>query len=124
MDNQDWTPVVIRRRYTKTEAIQKGMTSTQARDTEKSEKIRLAKLASNDDVAPPKKRVNSESIQALIRKRIDMKLSQDKADMLCSFPKHTFRDIESQRLIPNNEHMRKIQSHFGIQVKIDTIVSS
>ncbi len=123
MDSQDWTPVIVRRRFTKKEAVQKGMTTVQARDSERSEKVRLAKLE-NQDVPVIKKRINSESIQSLIRKRIEMKLTQDKADMLCAFPKHIFRDIESNRIVPNEEQKRRIQQNLGIQLKIDTIQTS
>jgi hypothetical protein len=120
-DNQDWTVVQLKRRITKKEAVQKGMTSVQQRDSERSEKIRLAKLDNSDDVTKPKKRVNSDSIQELIKKRIEMKLTQDKADALCAFPKHTFRDIESYRLIPSPQHLSKIQSRLNVQLRIDTI---
>ena len=120
-DSQDWTVVQIKRRITKKEAVQKGMASLQQRDSERSEKIRLAKLDNSDDVSKPKKRINSESIQELIKKRIEMKLVQDKADALCAFPKHTFRDIEAYRLIPSSQHLSKIQSRLGVQLRIDTI---
>ena len=123
-DNQDWTVVQSKRRITKKEAVQKGMTSVQHRDSERAEKIRLAKLDNSDDVSKPKKRVNSESIQELIKKRIEMKLTQDKADALCAFPKHTFRDIEAYRLIPSSQHLNKIQSRIGVQLRIDTVQPS
>lgn len=121
-DNQDWTVVQLKRKFTKKEAVQKGMTTIQHRDSEKSEKVRLAKLDNSEDVTKPKKRVNAESIQTLIKKRIEMKLTQDKADALCAFPKHTFRDIEAYRLIPKGEHLSKIQSRLGVQLRIDTIM--
>jgi hypothetical protein len=120
-DNQDWTVVQLKRKFTKKEAVQKGMTAVQHRDSEKSEKIRLAKLDNSEDVVKPKKRINAASIQELIKKRIEMKLTQDKADALCAFPKHTFRDIEAYRLIPKGEHLSKIQSRLGVQLRIDTI---
>lgn len=121
-DNQDWSVVQLKRKFTKKEAVQKGMTTIQHRDSEKSEKVRLAKLDNSEDVTKPKKRVNAESIQTLIKKRIEMKLTQDKADALCAFPKHTFRDIEAYRLIPKGEHLSKIQSRLGVQLRIDTIM--
>ena len=120
MDSQDWTPVIVKRRYTKKEAIQKGMASTQVRDAEKNEKQRLFKLENNDGPVI-KKKVNHDSIQELIRKRIEMKLTQDKADALCAFPKHTFRDIEAYKLLPSEAHKSKIQKNFSVQLKIDTI---
>ncbi len=120
MDNQDWTPVVIKRKFTKKEATQKGLTTTQERDTQRSEKQRLAKL-DNEDIPTTKKRINSESVQTLIRKRIEMKLTQDKADAMCAFPKHTFREIEANRIVPSEDQKRRIQQNLGISLKIDTI---
>jgi hypothetical protein len=120
MDNQDWTPVVIKRRYTKKELIQKGKTTTEVRDPEKNEKVRLAKIE-NDDNIGPKKQVNADSLQELIRKRIELKINQERADTLCSFPRNTIKEIEAKRLLPNEEQKRRIQRYLGVQLKIDTI---
>jgi hypothetical protein len=120
MDCQDWTTVTVRRRSSKKDASSLGQGSIQYRDPEKSEKIRMAKLADTDRPVP-KKRVNSESLQALIRKRIEMKVTQEKADITCSFPRNTFKDIESNRLIPNEDQKQRIQQNFSIQLKVDTI---
>lgn len=120
MESQDWTPVVIRRRFTKNEMAQRGMLTSELRDNEKTERQRLAKLESQE--APTiKKKVQPVSIQELIRKRIEMKLTQEKADIACSFPKHTFRDIEAHRLVPNESQKRKIQQVLSVNLKIDTI---
>lgn len=119
MDHQDWTTVTVRRRYSKKDSIASGQGTIQSRDPARNEKIRMAKLAETDGPGP-KKRVNSESLQALIRKRIEMKLTQEKADITCAFPRNTFKDIESNRLIPNEDQKRRIQQHFSIQLKIDT----
>lgn len=124
MDCQDWTTVTVRRRYSKKEAVInasiKGQSAIQTRDPGQSERIRMAKLDAAD-VPPPKKRVHAETLQSLIRKRIEMKLTQEKADNLCSFPRNTFKDIESHRLVPSEEQKRRIQQNFGIAVKIDTL---
>lgn len=118
MDCQDWTPVVARRRYSKKDP-KSGQSIIQARDPEKNEKIRMAKLA-DLDAPTPVKRINPESLQSLIRKRIELKLSQEKADITCSFPRNTFKEIEARRLVPNEEQKRRIQQNLGIQLKIDT----
>jgi hypothetical protein len=75
----------------------------------------------NSDKPIAKKYITPESLQALIRKRIELTLSQIKADTKCSFPRNTFKDIEANRLIPSEEQRRRIQQHFGIQLKINTI---
>ena len=86
----------------------------------KDEKIQMSKLE-NSDKPIPKKRISPESLQALIRKRIELTLSQIKADAKCSFPRNTFKDIEANRLIPSEEQRRRINLHFSIQLKINTI---
>jgi hypothetical protein len=119
MDHQDWTTVTVRRRYSKKDAIASGQCSIQSRDPAKNEKIRMAKLADADGPGPVK-RINAESLQSLIRKRIELKLSQEKADITCAFPRNTFKEIEAHRLMPTEEQKRRIQQNFGIQLKIDT----
>ena len=47
--------------------------------------------------------------------------TQEKADITCSFPRNTFKDIESNRLIPNEDQKQRILQNFSIQLKIDTI---
>ena len=118
MDCQDWTTVTVRRKNSKKDPKSGG--NILARDPEKNEKIRMAKLADADSPGPVK-RVNSESLQALIRKRIELKLNQEKADITCAFPRNTFKEIEANRLVPSEEQKRRIQQNFGIQLKIDTI---
>jgi len=118
MDCQDWTPVISRRQFSKKDQIKNGQTAILIRDPERNEKIRMTKLADNDGPGP-KKRINSESLQSLIRKRIELKLTQEKSDNMCSFPRNTFKDIESNRLIPSEEQKRRIQQNFNIQIKID-----
>ena len=120
MDNQDWIPVTVRRRYSKKEAAASGQATIQSRDPTKNEKIRMAKLA-DADAPGPKKRVNAQSLQELIRKRIELKLNQEKADVLCAFPRNTFKEIEANRLMPNEDQKRRIQQNLGISLKIDTI---
>jgi hypothetical protein len=69
--DQDWTPVVLRRRVSAKEAERNGSTIAKTRDAGTEERIRLAKLENADDVIVPKKRVLAESIQGneLIRER-------------------------------------------------------
>ena len=110
MEHQDWTTVVLKRRNPK-----------DSKPSVDSEKIRLAKLEQTDDYAPPKKRVSGESIQALIRKRMELGLTQEKADQKCSFTKNTFKDIESHKSLPNQAQQSALQRHFGVQLKIDHI---
>jgi DNA-binding XRE family transcriptional regulator len=124
MDHQDWTTVTLRRRTSAKDAHVKGQTVAEARDTDRSEKSRMAKLDTMDGTEIPRKRVQPESIQALIRKRIELGLNQEKADQKCSFPRHTFKTIESNHHVPTTSQQSAIQKHFGIQLKVEIYQSS
>jgi hypothetical protein len=114
INNQDWTTIVLKRRPTKKEIDANGQ-----KEAVHNERTRVAKLESGDNVVT-KKMVQPESLQALIRKRIEMKLNQEKADQLCSFPRNTFKEIEANRAVPTQDQQSRIQRHFGIQIKIHT----
>jgi len=110
MEHQDWTTVVLKRRNPK-----------DSKPHVDSERARLSKLEQSDEISAPKKRVSGESIQALIRKRMELGLTQEKADQKCSFPKNTFKDIESHKSLPTQAQQSALQRHFGVQIKIDHI---
>ncbi len=116
VNNQDWTPVVLKRRVGKKDPSQP---SQGVREAENNERSRMAKLDSPEHCIT-KKKVQPESLQELIRRRIDMKLNQEKADQLCSFPRNTFKEIEAHRAVPTQEQQSRIQRHFGVQIKITT----
>jgi len=114
VNTQDWTPVILKRRVGKKDSGQQGI-----REAENNERSRMAKLDSPEQCIT-KKKVQPESLQELIRRRIDMKLNQEKADQLCSFPRNTFKEIEAHRAVPTQEQQSRIQRHFGVQIKITT----
>lgn len=128
MDHQDWTTVVLKRRATRQEMGQSphyvGSGAIESRDADRNERIRMAKLDHTDYSEAPKKQVASESLQALIRKRMELKINQDKADQLCHFPRHTLKGIESRRILPTMAQQSTIQKILGIQLKIVTVSSS
>ncbi len=64
----------------------------------------------------PKKRVTPESLQVLIRTRLYQGLTQQEADHLCSFPRHTFNKIESHLMVPSGEQQSHIQRHLGVSL--------
>jgi ribosome-binding protein aMBF1 (putative translation factor) len=78
----------------------------------------MAKIDATDYAEAPKKRVSSESLQELIRKRMELKLNQDKADQLCNFPRHTIKGIESRRILPTPAQQSVLQKTLGIQLKM------
>lgn len=126
MDHQDWTTVVLKRRSTATrrEGGSGSDSTTEIRDEDRNERRRVAKLDRMDYAEAPKKQVASESLQELIRKRMELKINQDKADQLCHFPRHTIKGIESRRIMPTPAHQSTLQKILGVQLKIITTLSS
>ncbi len=119
MSNQDWTPVVIKRKLTKKEQTVNGNTTIAHKDSDKGERLRLSKLENDNESSLKQKRVSTTSIQQLIKKRIEMKLNQDGADNLCCFPKHTFKDIECGKYIPSPSQRQKINREFNIVLAME-----
>lgn len=101
MDTQGWIPVTNRRRTAKNHATPRweGL----------DEKELTPQLSYH---------IHHESLQALIRKRIQMKINQDRADMLCSFPRYTFKNMESNRLLPTDQQLQRINHVFQVSLVI------
>jgi len=115
MSDQDWTPVVLRRTPKKSKDTHIGASQSQ------SQSIQIKYSSESLDMTyVPKKCVSSESLQALIRKRIEMLLNQEKADQLCAFPVNTFKKIESKQLVPTQHIQTVIQKKLNVQLKIET----
>lgn len=111
MEGQDWTPVVLGGRRTTKQIQERNKTSTEGQRLASLEK----RIDNNESIV--KKHTDPESIRALIKVRIDKKLTQDAADKLCGFPRHTFREIEAGRLIPNTKQLGVIQRFLGIAIR-------
>jgi hypothetical protein len=112
---QDWNQVVLKKNN-KTEEEKKNNNNKVFLFNEAQ---RLAKL----DAGLPesnRKRIQSDSLQELIRRRIELKLTQEKADNKCAFPRHTFRDLEGKKVVPTQHQQSSIQKQFGIQLRIES----
>jgi len=98
MEHQDWTTVTFRRTHKNTHTPENTHTD------------KVTNLIT-------KSSINPTSLQLLIRTRIEMKLSQSMADNICAFPRNTFKNIESKRIIPSDEQKHRIQQHFNVYLE-------
>ena len=99
MDNeQDWTPVVLKRRKPKTQIVPKQTNH---------EGQRLKKLE-NDEIYVKPKKLSKESIATIVNFRIDNMLSQSDLDARCGFPRNTIQLFESNKLSPNTGQLQQL----------------
>lgn len=99
-----WEPVILKRRAPAPKQVSVAPAVARERKIDNNEKIVV-------------KKVDSETLRALIKARIDKKLKQDNADNLCGFKVHTFRELEAGRHLPTNRELATIQRAFGIALK-------
>jgi len=99
LDSHDWTTVVIRRR---------------AGGKETEERARWIQ----EQETSPKRRIQPECIQTLIKRRMALGLTQERADQFCSFPKHTFKEIESHLSLPTPAQQTMILRQLGVALLI------
>jgi len=120
-DTQDWTPVVLKktRKVADAAAHRSGATKIVERPagTEAQRLASLEKKIENNEVIV-RKHVDPSTLKSLIQTRIEKKLTQITADNLCGFPRNTFREIESGRLIPNSKQISLIQKSLGVVIRL------
>jgi len=107
MNSQDWTVVTVKRHRNK-KTLYTHKNKVENKETPMQDIIPLVE----------RQCICHMSLQDLIRKRIAMSLTQEKADRLCGFPEHTFRDMECNRIVPDEIDQDIIQTQLGIQLKI------
>lgn len=117
MENQDWNPIVLRN----TKARQERVAAEQAAKPKiTAEAIRLAKLASNEDVKRQKV-LSKESRQAMMQLRAIQKWTQRDLDMRCSFPANTVRDIEAGKLSPSSGQLSRLNQILKTGLKLEVL---
>jgi hypothetical protein len=118
-DHQDWQTVTVRTKKPATGAAGKVETAVRAAQSHGAHVAAVERAA--DEGALKVKRVAPESVRALVEARLAYatgKLTQEKADAACALPKHTIRDIEAGRLVPNGDHLRKISRTLRVDLRI------
>ena len=74
-----------------------------------------------DEIIVPTMKIDPIVLQSLIYARLCRNISQEEADFLCGFPRSTFKNIDSNRYIPNEGQLQSIYNVFNIQLKINKL---
>ena len=121
MDDQDWTPVVMRRRG---KPATGGAGSGAKRvSVEQTRAVSVAQHAAAverkaEDGDLKRKKVTMESRQALVQGRLKLNLNQTEADALCNIPKNTINRIENGSYVPDGATMNKIRRSLHVDIRL------
>ena len=117
MDNQDWTPVTIRRSYTKKEEKQKFGTVMKKNPTPTSNSgVPLYKIE-QEDVKP--NTVTSSMAQQIVQSRLAKKWNQEQLAREAQLPVSVIKSYEhpTESSIINQQYVQKISRALGVQIK-------
>ena len=126
MDNQDWTPITMKRRGAPKPAGSVAAQADRAGRVKAEVKTGVATSAAAaaierkaEDGVLKLKRVATESRQAIVQARLALKMTQDQADAHCALPKHTIKNLEIGALHPSSEVIRKISRGLHVDIKLE-----
>lgn len=121
MDDQDWTPVVMKRRGgAGTGGIGTGVkkvpvTTTRAINASQ-HAAAVERKAEEGDLK--RKKVTVESRQDLIQGRLKLNISQIEADAKCNVPKNTINRIENGSYVPDGATIAKIRRFLHVDIRL------
>lgn len=109
-DDQDWTPVVMKRRKQK----DAGAAAMQNRGAG-SAHLRI--VADSDVPLPPPKRLSADSKTLLIQTRLAKKMTQEQLNKACNLPPGIINKIEAGHAQPSGAQLNIIARTLGIVLK-------
>ena len=112
MDHQDWNPVTIR----SSARIAANATKREIQPKRSGEAQHLAKLEKEDYVKP--KLLAPESRQELVKRRLELKMTQQQLDQQCAVPPHTVRDLESNKRAPSSKELQTLNRVLKVGLKL------
>jgi ribosome-binding protein aMBF1 (putative translation factor) len=105
MDNQDWTPVIIKRSSKKTVGGASGNRSiVQKVPDSVSQNATYQRKLDSDEIVKPRQ-LSAAGRQELTQKRVALGKNQVQLNQDCRFPVNTIREIEAGRLCPNPQQL-------------------
>ena len=119
MDNQDWTPIVVKRRGAPSTGSGKGSTGRMdVKDIAHRDAARKARAIEEKDIGK-RKRLTNESRAELARVRIEKEMTQPQADAACGLPRNTFNGLESGKIVPTGDMISKVARGIHVNIKLE-----
>ncbi len=113
MDGQDWTTVTMRK---STPKPKQQIAAAQAA-------VHAARM-DGDDIKMKRKRLTTESRQALVAARLAEKKGQRDVDKELAFPPNTIRDFEAGTAAPSGAQISALQRRFAaahLVLRVETV---
>ncbi len=114
-DNQDWTPVVVKKRKTASTGAAGGASSA----NRGAGNAHLRAVEAADVPLPPPKRLSAAGKTAIIQGRLAKKWSQDDLNKACNLPPGTINAIEAGRAQPSGAQLNTIARALGVVLKFE-----
>ncbi len=123
MDDQDWTPVVMKRRGGAPSSgggsgAQKRVSVEKTRSINASQQAAAIELRAEEGNLKRKK-VSVASRQDLTTARLKMNWTQVEADAKCNIPKNTINRIESGSYVPDGATIGKIKRTLNVDIRLE-----
>ncbi len=121
MEEQDWTPVTIRRRgggVGGPSVKPKRIAVEQTRAMNASQQASAIERKAEEGNLKRKK-VTAGSRNDLVQSRLKLNISQVEADAKCNVPKNTINRIENGSYVPDGATISKIKRNLNVDIRLE-----
>lgn len=116
-DDQDWTPVVMKKRNGGSAAATAGIPHRGSGNASGSAHLRAVEAA--DVPLPPPKRLSAAGKTAIIQGRLAKKWNQDQLNKECNLPPGTINAIEAGKAQPSGAQLNAISRALGVILRFE-----
>ncbi len=116
-DDQDWTPVVMKKRRSAAAGAGTGGAASKANHAAGAAHLRAVEAA--DVPLPPAKRLSAAGKTAIIQGRLAKKWTQDQLNKECALPPGTINAIEAGKAQPSGAQLNAISRALGVVLRFE-----
>ena len=113
-DNQDWTPVVVKKRKAPATGSAGYASANRGAGS-----AHLRAVEDADVPLPPAKRLSAVGKTAIIQGRLAKKMTQDQLNATCNLPPKTINMIEAGKAQPSGAQLNSIARALGVVLRFE-----
>jgi hypothetical protein len=118
-DDQDWTPVVMKKRRGAGAGAAAGAGATTSKANHAAGAAHLRAVEAADVPLPPAKRLSATGKTAIIQGRLAKKWTQDQLNKECALPPGTINAIEAGRAQPSGAQLNAISRALNVVLRFE-----